>query len=225
MRLLFILFILPVLIFQTGCHNSTSRSDIEKFETAFGEENSIGLSLMVQEFEKTLLQRHKTSSVSKAYQAHLESIQNIDVFEDWLDYQQRRDSFFISVGRLEPDEFWFKPDTVELVNGHIVEKYYHTNSITGELTRASRSETLRVYQNPDSVMNLSRQIRKFNMIGKWMYGLTSIEDPTHFVAEYIDAKEAAGDISLRIDANAFLHYKPDYNDYMVKRIILVETFY
>ena len=74
-------------------------------------------------------------------------------------------------------------------------------------------------------MNLSRQLRTFNMIGRWMYGLTSIEHPTPFVKGYIDAKEAAGDISMSIMANAFLHSKPNYNDYMVKRIILVETYY
>lgn len=78
--------------------------------------------------------------------------------------------------------------------------------------------------NKDAVIEYLNENPSFNMKGDFIKSLDLIQASDSMVIEYLSAKKAASNIPMSVVIDGLLKEEVDYNDYFVKRIIVVELF-
>ncbi|WP_191859287.1 hypothetical protein [Hanstruepera ponticola] len=90
-----------------------------------------------------------------------------------------------------------------------------------EYSEFSQSELWKEVYKYDSSFD-SRKVIQRNMIGRYMQALYSIKDSDSLIDEYFDKQEGAGMMQRELLVNGVLSFKPDFNDYFHKRIVVLE---
>jgi hypothetical protein len=167
------------------------------------------------------------NSKTEAYQKYLKVIVSGEAKSMSWNYdgmnREETNSQFESSGLRE--EIFLKPDSVWINTESLKINYcYNQEWVLNEFITESLLIGFDISQNPDSIIKAKYEERKFNPYGKYLTGLKMIENTNAFLTKYIQMKETAGDISKNILANELLKSNPDFSDYFIKRIIVVEFY-
>ena len=221
-------FILILITFLAGCGERTTEDEILTFEAELGKEEAEGLSKMVEHFENELLKRYPNKTLDESYQLHLDLIGNSNGLElgQWVPAQLKKDSIFGTYSKNLVSEIWIKPDSVWVRDSLLFVSY------RGNMNPRGR----KIYNDItdfDSLIYNQRNTESFNVRGRYLSAFKAISESNILANWYHDLHSNAGTLSPHITAQAFqngkfeyynLKAKINYNDYMVKRIILVETY-
>ncbi len=222
------ILLLTASLFLLGCNNKVDQATIDKFESILGENNSKALSDLVLTFENEIQSKYETESLEEAYKLYLKDviIRPEITTSEWLKQSHKRDSIF---QKLQCDlftEIWMKPDSIWIENDFTNTAYYVINANNLEYdTLISKSTMHNRTDNIDSLISNGKKVADFNPIGKYIKAFKEIENASKFTKWYFQIKVDAGLMSPYITANAMLEDKADFNDYIIKRIIVIETYY
>lgn len=91
-------------------------------------------------------------------------------------------------------------------------------------------EEIEMIGNPDSVDGMSYQewsdsLLDFNWRGQFIFAIDKFSKNDSVIMEYLDAKEAAGNISPSLIASGLLYRNSNLDEAFAKRIILMELYY
>jgi hypothetical protein len=223
----FILLLIASLVLL-GCNNKVDQATIDKFESILGENNSKALSDLVLTFENEIQSKYETESVEEAYKLYLNDVINSHEMTSskWLTHLHQRDSIF---NRYQCDlsaEIWMKPDSIWIDSNWTNIAYYVTRADNFEYdTIISQHPIYTSVDNIDSLILGSKKLIEFNHFGKYIKAFKEIENANKFTKWYVQIKVAAGIMSPHITADVMLEDKADFNDYIIKRIIVIETYY
>jgi hypothetical protein len=210
---------LVVFIVLVGCKERTTETEINKFEKELGLEVADGLTKVVVYFDNLLLNKYPDLALEKAYEKHLEFIMEAEVLSinEWLQAQFRKDSIFNLYSNNLIEEIWIQPDSVWVRDSKLLKVYRGKSS-------ASEREIRDRIKNYDSLVYFEQNVETFNIRGKYLGAFQKIAESNEIAEWYYDMKYHAGSISPHITAQTFLNSRVDLDDYLVKRIILIETF-
>lgn len=206
-----------------GCGERTTKNEITDFESELGQQLSQALSDIIEHFERELYERYSTSSTRQAYAEHLKFILTSEDLtnEQLLPCQNKKDSIFQIYSEDLIDEIWVRPDTVWISDSRIYTPYW------GNLETSGRNIQGWI-TNYDSLIYHERHTEDFNYKGKFLKAIHAISKTNNVAAWYYDIKFNAGTIGPQISAQLFLdnnnQNKISLDDYLVKRIILIETY-
>jgi hypothetical protein len=202
-----------------SCNERTTESEIVAFEKELGAEESKGLAKVVEHFERELLKRYQTSTVEEAYEKHLNFILESDGLSitQWLTSQIKKDSIFsiYSDGLIE--EIWIKPDSVWISDSLLFKQYRGNKNPTGKKIRDWIT-------NYDSLVYYEQKTENFNSHGNYLNAIQVIGDTNEIAEWYYEMKSNAGTVSPHVPAQVLLNSRVELDDYLVKRIILIETY-
>ncbi|MFY0601403.1 MAG: hypothetical protein JXR03_17140 [Cyclobacteriaceae bacterium] len=216
------------ILFLAGCGERTIDSEILAFENQLGKKEAVGLSKMVEHFETELLKKHPNKTLDEAYQIHLDFIANSNGSElgNRVLAQFRKDSIFGIYSKSLVSEIWIKPDSVWINDSLLYISY------RGNLNPRGRKINYDI-TDFDSLLYTEKNTEAFNIKGRYLLAFKEISESNVLANWYYDLHSNAGTFSPHITAQAFQHRKfeyynlrtkIDYSDYLVKRIILVETY-
>ena len=225
MRIFTFIFI-SILTFS--CNERTTEQEIMAFEEELGQEEAQGFAEMVEHFERDLLSRYPNKSLDQAYELHLNYTtedQGLQ-FGDWAPATLKKDSIFRLYSKNLLNEIWIKPDTVWVKDERLYKSYRGNMNPTGH--------RLPPYTNDiDSLIYHERNTDIPNREGTFYKALERISNSNKIANWYYSLKREAGNIHPAVIAEALNNHKLDYydlnkkisyDDYLVKRIILVETY-
>lgn len=208
------------------CETEHLDKRITKFEEVLGKTNSKTLNFLVHDFENNYLKsNYPNSSIQAAYKKYLSDIkqENSNYAHNtskvaqikFKNSQLRKDLYYV------PDSIWIEGDVVKekvLFWNNVDKPYYSVNE--------SYIMKTRMHLTNDSIIKYRlKNLNRFRVYGKYMNALRAIKDLDEKVKYYFQDKEAFGFISHKILAEWFLELKLDYNDYIYKRIIILEFAY
>jgi hypothetical protein len=212
-----------IIIGICGCGERTTEQEITAFEQELGPQLSLELSNVIEHFERELNDRYSTSSTEQAYAEHLKFILASDglTIDQWLPCQFRKDSIFRIYSAKLVDEIWIKPDSVWIQDSRIYTPYWDNSEPFGRKIQDWVT-------NYDSLIFTESNTENFNYRGKFLKAVQAISETNQLANWYYDIKSNAGTISPHISAQLILDNKNrnkiSLEDYLVKRIILVETY-
>jgi len=218
MRISIILLFLIANIF-VSCTERTTESEIVTFENELGIEESQGLTNVVAHFERQLLKRYPTSTLIEAYEKHLNCILNSDGLSitQWIPAQFKKDSIFSVYSNGLIKEIWIKPDSVWIADSLLFKQY------RGNKNPTSRKIRDRI-TNYDSLVYYEQKTETFNSQGKYLNAIRVIRDSNEIAKWYYEMKSNAGTVSPHVTAQVLLNSRLELDDYLVKRIIIIEAF-
>ncbi|MET2985206.1 serine hydrolase domain-containing protein [Aureibaculum conchae] len=208
------------------CETEHLDKRITKFEEVLGKTNSKTLTFLVRDFENNYLKsNYPNSSIQEAYKEYLSDIKQgnsnyahnttKEAQVKFKNSQLRKDLYYV------PDSIWIEGDVVKekvLFWNNVDKPYYSVNE--------SYIMKTRMHLTNDSIIKYRlKNLNRFRIYGKYMNALRAIKNKDQMVKHYVQDKEAFGFISHKILAEWFLELKLDYNDYIYKRIIILEFAY
>ncbi|MEP0365715.1 MAG: hypothetical protein ABJN36_09535 [Cyclobacteriaceae bacterium] len=207
---------------------------ISKFEKALGEEESKALNTIVLEFDKFLQEVMNYQDVVDSRQTYVELFA---YGKPWFDFSDER---FIKLSRLNmksglksalghyPDTVWIADDSVYYIYD------YHLNPDTTIFSFAFYKKSdrdLRDIQlsnlSPEELETLTQRFYSygnFDFTDKYFQALNQVKDDSDFLLEYCEALLEVGDVPLSLSSYGLLNSSPDFSDYFIQRIIVVEYF-
>ena len=78
--------------------------------------------------------------------------------------------------------------------------------------------------NYDSLVYYEQKTENFNSQGNYLNAIQVIRESNEIAEWYYEMKTNAGTVSQRITAQVFLNSRVELDDYLVKRLILIETY-
>jgi hypothetical protein len=224
-------YIIFAIIF-IGCANQEKQEldpRIEKFETFLGKEESIALNKLVETFELLLENNFNNSKIEESYKEFVIKMINNELQDFQIDSViQNRTLDMVEQSGLRY-EIYLRPFEVWNDERHIYTKYrYINNADTIDHTPSIGIHKSWSDKVIDSLINNTKKTGfKFNMNGKYMRGLDLIKNQNQdsTIHYYLQDKFPIGEWPATIFAANLNAKKPNYSDYFVKRIIVVELYY
>jgi hypothetical protein len=189
------------------------------FEEELGDERSQELSEVVAHFDRELVEKYPNLTLEEAYEKHLNFVLKSDglSIDKWLPAQLKKDSVFSFYSNDLIEEIWAKPDSVWISDSLLFRQYRGNRNPVGRKIRDRIT-------NYDSLLYYERNTETFNSQGKYLKAIQRIANSNEIAEWYYELKSNAGSVSPTISAKAFLNSRVDVDDYLVKRIILIETY-
>lgn len=230
-----------IILFLTFCSCSKDKY-VTDFETTLGAENSQTLTELVEDFETDFLKRqYPKLKTENAYEKFLIELRDGKT-SDWQKISKKgRENFKSSNLKYElyryPDSVWIvknssfdkKEDSLELLfnqTPYIKSRYKYQNADeTIEYLYSRSYPNILPEMDFDSIVEMEMKTPEFNGIGKYIQALYQIKERDTFFKNFVDYKNAVGMTKPNIIAKVMLEEKVDLNDYLVKRIIVLETAY
>jgi hypothetical protein len=220
------LIIIIVLLISIVTCRPTNRSVIHKFDKALGERYSDALNQAVILFENELSFKYPASDITQSYKSFIADAVTRE--GDFLYY--RFDTLFVNDlynflnDKNFVKEIWLTPTIVRVYEGELtsVYKYIDENNDTLIVAETSILLPLNGSENIDSLIKAEYNNVEYNHFGKYHRALKSIHPRDTILAHYIQAKEEYGILPPYGRFYPFHYGNPDYNDYFIKRIILIE---
>lgn len=228
--LLFAMLLLAV----WGCSNGTD-TFITDFETTLGQENSRLLTELVSDFENDFLKRqYPNIEIDSAYKKLMRELRDgqTDYWEKI--FAKSRNAFEMSSLKSEiymyPDSVWIEKDTAKMIiksNQPVVKSRFKFVGLDGTITYNEAESSLPPMEYADLAWLLKRQKEspEFNTQGKYIQALYKLKDRDAFFRKFYDRKSSMGFLASEALASALLYENVDFNDYLIKRIIMLEIVY
>jgi hypothetical protein len=214
------LIIILIFISLLACNQNIEKNDtsIGKFEQILGKQETTYLDEIVADFDNYLADNYPDQN--SKFEAYLNDVPKLEVGEYWkIDSNKmkkyRESSLFGKYDTIYPDSVWFDGQTfkIKYPNFNIVEEIIPLKRINEEI-------------NIDSTINSLRIEPRFLLKeeGTLYLALDSVKQSDYLIITYLDAKEAAGNLSLSILANGLKSYLTESNEYFAKRIFAMNMF-
>ncbi|WP_421807103.1 hypothetical protein [Flagellimonas sp.] len=212
------LYFLTLIFILASC--STEKKLITEFETILGAENAEDLALFIQTFEREVLASNYTSgNLSQKYQeftnnCFIEGAYNAlpiqgESLNRFRDTQMWNEIF------AQIDSTWI--GEYDGLNARVI---YNSEIGIQEIGTIGRST--RDISSLDSLRTAALQWQIWNHRGKYMKAFEKIKDKNAFIKEYYEVKTTLGELSSHLFCDMILRHKPDFNNYFIKRIIVIE---
>ena len=200
----FLTFVAFVLLL--ACKQKNTNPNISQFQRELGQENIAMIDLLVEEFEDHLRINYPKLSLSNAYSQFLKDIGDKYTANDsiLLTYQSEKTRLLFRNSTLY-NELYVKVPLDQKFEGVV------------ELT------PLPPYLDDKVTARISDSVIRVNTIGKYMRALFVIKDQDSLVKKYYEVREASGLISNDRFARGILSYSPNFEDYIHKRIVVLEN--
>ncbi len=199
----------------------SSYSQQTEFDNVLGKTNVSTLNLLLKEFEtETLKQEYPNFEIGIAYKKFLKDTKN--------DY---RKSFKNNNLKLQiyciPDSIW---KDNEVISGKkrmsIKTRYKCLNSKNEIIYSSSYIYCCKDEKKTEKMIEQAKKDVQVNMSGLFIKALENISEKTEFIEEYLNyIKTTADPIPNYLISNYIEKNKIDTNDYLVKRIIFINSFY
>jgi hypothetical protein len=237
---IFIPFIFLLLIIS--CEDKKSESQTSEFDKVLGSENVATLNFLVSDFENDFLKRqYPNLKTEDAYRKFLTELRDKKTENRKSISENARKKFKASDLRLEmyefPDSVWIlKNSTFDKIESdsllfldssipYVKSRYKYTNPDGTTEYNYSRSYGGNIEEiDYDSIINREMKSPSFNGIGKYIQALYQIKERDTFFKNFYKQKEY-GFIRAETLAKVMLEENVDLNDYLVKRIIVLEIAY
>ena len=218
-----ILGVLVLITYRPLCQESR----IDTFEEFLGHEYSELLTKRVESVDQFIRDNFYEHGLSEGYRKYLKTIESGEFKRSDWDYSNTGidslNALFEKSGLWE--EIYEKPDTVWIEGDKL---HFKTTYFDGKDTLVGEGYTfgqdIGHISNVDSLIQQEMNNLTFNLYGKFFRGLDLVQAPDSTIISYVDAKQAAGNISPEIIASALLKMDANLSDYFVKRIIAIELF-
>ena len=199
-----------------------------------GAENSKILTELVADFETDFLKRqYPKLKTENAYEKFLTELRD-NKTADWKKISENsRTKFANSELKDEiyryPDSVWIEKDTSKMtikLQAVVKSRFKYIND-DGSIEYLENES----YQPPikdldiNWVLEREKNSPRFNSTGKYLQALYQIKDRDTFFKNFYEQKEAIGHINPETLANVMLQENVDLNDYLIKRIIVLELAY
>ncbi|SNS24670.1 hypothetical protein [Dokdonia pacifica] len=186
-----------------SCTQKITDPNIILFQQELGEENIAMIDLLVEEFEDHLESHYPKLNTKEAYTQFLKDISDQDTSNDSLliTYQSKASRENYRKSALYKDIY-------------IKEPYHQKIEGLVELNQPPPDKNNPINE-PDSIWRV-------NNIGKYMRALFAIEGDS-LVQTYFRSRESSGLMSTNRFAKGIQYYKPDFDNYIHKRIVVIEN--
>lgn len=199
-----IIFLGIVFYTISSCTQQSIDPDVILFQKELGEENVAAIDDLVAEFEAHLNKHYPDLKTSEAYTQFLKDVSDKDTSNDALliAYQSEENRKKFRKSSLYKDLY-------------IREPYHQETEGLIQLNPLPPSEHDTINE-PDSIFRV-------NPIGKYMHALYAIKDKDSVVETYFKVREGVGIIMTSQFAKGILYHKPDFDNYIHKRIVVLEN--
>ena len=226
MRILSSILFLSILF---SCKNQIS-DEVEVFENTLGKKYSDVLTDVVQRFEKELVRLYPNSDIKESYKELIGEI------VDWNhDDYKPFGRFDTSLIRMQIDRFrdtgfekelFLKPSYVGMRDGKLTIRRQYINDkhdtilVSDEGVISLDLNTM----NLDSFINEEYKVLEYNKHGLYHQALCNINSQDSLIISYLDSKDW-GYPGRVLNFRQFQYYNPDFDNYFIKRIFLIEFLY
>lgn len=189
-----------------SCTQKRIAPDVILFQKELGEENIAMIDLLVEEFEDHLDKHYPDLKISEAYS---------QLLKDVSDQDRSNDSLLLAFQSKKSHK---KLIASSLYNELYVKEPFH-NRIEGlpEIISPPDNNIVEINE-PDSVYRI-------NTVGKYMRGLYAIKERDSLIKKYFKIREAFGTLAHYRSAAGILYSNPDFDNYIHKRIVVLEYSY
>ena len=103
---------------------------------------------------------------------------------------------------------------------------FQSDETHAEFINSGLKEEIYTFQKHyDHIEQDSISVIDVNQTGKYMRALFAVREVDTLVTVYCDKREAGGLMQNELIVNGILYYKPDFNNYFHKRIVVIEFSY
>lgn len=199
---------------------SSSKKSISEFEQVLGAQNSADLTNIVDYFENQVLDKNFDSkSLPDKYRSLTRDCFEKGAIElmknQELDFRQFKKTQVWNEVFSQVDSTWMNED-----GGLSVRLVY--NSKDGVQENGIRGLPKNYVDNSDSLRTVALQWEYLNHRGAFIKALERVKDQNPLINAYYNKKITDGDLDSRLFCDMILSLKPDFNDYLVKRILIIE---
>lgn len=208
---------------------------VAKFEKTLGKENSQTLTELVADFETDFLKRqYPNQDKVKAYEMFLTELRDGNT-TDWKKISKESRSKFDNSSLKDeiyryPDSVWIEKDTAKMIiksSEPVVKNRFKYLNEDGSVEYLEGESSIPPMKHLDINWLLEREKNtpEFNSVGKYIQALYQIKDRDTFFKNFYKRKNSYGFIRPESLARVILHDSVDLNEYLVKRIIVLEIVY
>ena len=208
---------------------------VAEFESTLGNENSQFLTELVFDFENDFLKRqYPNLEIESAYKKLMLELRDGQI-DDWKKISTKsRNKFEKSLLKSEiyqyPDSVWVEKDTAEMTiksKQPVIKSRFKYVSIDGTIEYLEAESSIPPMEYADIAWLLKRQKEspEFNTSGKYFQALYKVKDRDEFFKKFYERKNSMGFIGAETLASVMLYENVDFNDYLIKRIIMLEIVY
>ncbi|MDV7137232.1 hypothetical protein R3X28_00005 [Maribacter sp. TH_r10] len=202
---------------------SSNKKAISDFKQILGAKNSADLTKLVDYFEKQVLDKNfDSNSLSNKYTYLIQDCSEKGAIEllknQELDFYKFKKTQMWNEVFSQVDSTWINED------GSLSVRLIY-NSENGVLNNGMRGLPEKYVNNPDSLMIEALDWEYLNHRGAYMKALEQVKNRNSFINEYYSKKTTVGDMDSRLFCDMILRDNPDFSDYFVKRIFIIELIY
>jgi len=211
-----ILTILILFFFFSCTQGKNDR--VNEFENSLGERETKYLNELVNDFDSFLNKKYKNEKFKfKKYLTEISESNQPDIWKiDKNKHEEiRKTNLFAKYDSIYPDSVWYDNNVYNVL---------YSDSDVGITNSIAYINEENKESNIDSIINSLKSKPRHKEIepSYFQIALESIMTKDSLIQNYLDARKAAGTISIRLVADG-LHYglKPE-NEYFAKRILIME---
>ncbi len=214
------LTIILIILSPFACHQKTDKNDTptEKFERILGEQETTYLNEIVCDLDNYLASTYPDQE--SKFKTYLVDISKSRVKEYWKIESNKLKKYgetnlFGKYDTIYPDSVWYGGLSINI-------KYPDFEFIEEMIPiKRKNGET-----NIDSMINSLKIEPKYLLIEQSVFypALDSIQESDSLIINYIDAKEAAGNMSPLILVGGLMYNLNENNEYFAKRIFVMEMY-
>lgn len=206
-----------ILVFFFSC--TQGKNDrVNEFENSLGERENKYLNELVNDFDSFLNKKYKNEKFKfKKYLTEISESNQPDIWK--IDKNKlkeiKKTNLFAKYDSIYPDSVWYDNNVFNV-------SYSDSNVGIKNSVAIINKENQNL--NIDSMINSLKSKPRLKEIepSYFQIALESIMTKDSLIQNYLDARKAAGTISIRLIAGGLLHdLKPD-NEYFAKRIIIMQ---
>ena len=210
--------VITIFIFSCNENKKIENELMDKFENILGESETKYLNEIVGDFDSYLKTKYKDTNSNSELKQYLRDLSKSKYPDFWKIDKMKLDKYlksnlFAKYDSIYPDSVWFKNNEINI--------RFNELGITESIIPIKRKNQ---ELNVDSLIISIKKTPKLNEIepSYFQIALESIMEKDTLILNYIDAKQTAGNISLRLIANGLLYNLSPKKEYFAKRIMIME---
>lgn len=214
------LIILIITISFFACNQNAKKSDspIEKFEKILGEQETIFLNEIVSDLDNYLTSNYPEQK--SKFKSYLVDISELKVNEYWkIDTvklkKYRESNLSGKYDTIFPDSVWYDGQSFKI-------KYPDFDIVEEIIPLKRNNEETNIDSTINSLINEPRFLLKEQ--SSFCLAIDHLQQSDSLIVTYLEAKEAVGNLSPSILAGGLIYYLTESNEYLVKRIFIMDLY-
>jgi hypothetical protein len=207
-----------VIIFSCVANRKVENERISKFEDSLGKSETKYLNKLVNDFDSFLAKKYNGKEYDSNFKEYLNEISESNHPDIWkIDKNKlveiQETNLLAKYDSIFPDSVWY--------NENVINVSFSSLGITNSIALIQKGNQ---EFNVDSLINVIKAKPRLEEIepSKFQIALTAVMTDDILIQNYLDAKRAAGTISIRLIADGLRYnYRPN-EEYFAKRIMIME---